>query len=185
MARVYGCFTLLGQAVGSHRETTRIAGDQELHVSHTALTLGPFRVDAAGTLDPIESDTVPSFTCRWRERKVHARLLPGGPADWRLELQAPLARVPSSARASDAVRRSLGFALLRGLPATLPVGWRIGLAADHRVLLEADCNAALPLTATALISAVTSFLLTLAPYLDVLDAAGLTAPPAPSGTANT
>ena len=156
-----------------------------MSLEHTALTLGPFRVDAAGTLEPIQSDTMPSFTCQWRERKVHARLLPGGPADWRLELEAPLARVPSSAQAPDAQRRSLGFALLRGLPATLPEGWRIGLATDHRILLEAESNAPLPITATALISAVTSFLLTLAPYLDVLDAAGLTALPAPSGTANT
>ncbi len=156
-----------------------------MSLDDTTLTLGPFRVDAAGTLEPVHSDTMPSFTCRWRERKVHARLLPADDSEWRLHLQAPLARVPSSARSADAAHRPPGFALLRGLPATLPEGWRIGLAADHRVLLEAECKAALPITATALVSAVTSFLLTLAPYLDVLDAAGLTALPAASGTANT
>jgi hypothetical protein len=116
---------------------------------------------------------------------VHAKLLPGEPSDWLLQLQAPLGRVPSSARTSDAARRLPGFALLRELPATLPKGWRIGLGPDHRVLLEAECRAALPITATALIAEVTSFLLELAPYLDVLDEAGLTAPADPAGTANT
>ncbi len=142
----------------------------------TTLTLGPFRVGATGTLEPIASDPAPGFTCRWRHRMVYARLLPGEHAEWRLLLRAPLARVPSSARALDAARRSPSFALLRDLPATLPEGWRIGLAADHRVLLEAECRASLPITATALISQVTTFLLALAPYLDVLDETGLTVP---------
>ncbi len=142
----------------------------------TTLTLGPFRVGATGTLEPIASDPAPGFTCRWRHRMVYARLLPGEYGEWRLLLRAPLARVPSSVRPPDAARRSPSFALLRDLPATLPDGWRIGLAADHRVLLEAECRAHLPITATALISEITSFLLTLAPYLDVLDETGLTVP---------
>jgi hypothetical protein len=187
MSRVYEWFTLLGQAAAPHHQTSRTARSQELHVSldDTTMTLGPFRVDAAGTLEPIESGPAPGFTCSWRNRKVHAKLLPGEPSDWRLQLQAPLGRVPSSARTSDAARRLPGFALLRELPATLPKGWRIGLGPDHRVLLEAECRAALPITATALIAEVTSFLLELAPYLDVLDEAGLTAPADPAGTANT
>ena len=74
-----------------------------------------FRVDAAGTLEPIESGPVPGFTCSWRNRMVHAKLLPGEPADWLLQLQAPLGRMPSSARTSDAARRLPGFALLREL----------------------------------------------------------------------
>ena len=149
------------------------------------LTLGPFHVGASGALDPISADSAPRFTCRWRDRTVHARMLPGEQSDWLLRLRAPLTRVPSSARASEAARRLASFALLRDLPATMPHGWRIGLAADHRVVLEAERRAKLPLTATALISEITLFLLALAPYLDVLDEAGLPALPDPSGTANT
>ena len=140
------------------------------------LTLGPFRVGATGTLEPMVSDPAPGFTFRWRHRTVFARLLAEEGADWRLRLRAPLARVPSSARSPDAARRPPSFALLHELPATLPEGWRIGLAADHRVLLEAECRAAQPFTATALVSEVTAFLLALAPYLDLLDETGLTLP---------
>ena len=61
-----------------------------------ALTLGPFRVGADGTLEPMVSDPAPKFTCRWRRWVIHARLLPADALDWRLELSAPLGRVPSS-----------------------------------------------------------------------------------------
>jgi hypothetical protein len=127
------------------------------------------------------SGPAPKFTCRWRRRVIHARLLLGDELDWRLELSAPLGRVPSSVGASAASRRPPSFSLMRDLPATLPDGWRIGLAADHRVLLEAELHASLPMTATALISMITSFLLTLAPYLDVLEETGLTVPLDPVG----
>ena len=149
------------------------------------MTLGPFRVDASGALELTQPTPSPGFTCRWRGRALHARLLPGDLSHWRLRFQAPLGRVPSSARAPDAARRSPGFTVLRGLPAILPEGWRIGLAADHRVLLEAERRAALPITATALIAEITIFLLALAPYLDVLEEAGLATPSDPAGTANT
>jgi len=153
------------------------------------LTLGPFRVSAAGTLEPMVADPAPKFTCRWRHRVIHARLLPGEELDWRLQLRAPLGRVPSSVGVSEAARRSPSFAVIRDLPATLPDGWQIGLAADHRVLLEAERRVCLPMTATALVSEITCFLLTLAPYLDVLDEAGLTVPSdavgAPAGTLKT
>jgi hypothetical protein len=147
----------------------------------STMTLGPFRVGAAGTLEPMASGPAPKFTCRWRRRVIHARLLLGDELDWRLELSAPLGRVPSSVGASAASRRPPSFSLMRDLPATLPDGWRIGLAADHRVLLEAELHASLPMTATALISMITSFLLTLAPYLDVLEETGLTVPLDPVG----
>ena len=67
----------------------------------------------------------------------------------------------------------------------LPEGWSIRLAADHRVLLEAKLRAPLPITATALMAEITLFLPALALYLDVLEEAGLAAPPDPGGTANT
>lgn len=176
---------------------------QELQVNPddtaTTLTLGPFRVDAAGTLEAMASDPVPGFTCRWRDRLVHARLLPGNPSadhvppggrgEWRLHLQTPLARVPSSAGAPDAARRLSSFNLLRGLPATLPQGWRVGLAADHQVMLEVERYVPHPLTATSLVNEMTLFLLTLAPYLDVLEETGMTRPSEaaapPAGMANT
>jgi hypothetical protein len=149
------------------------------------MTLGPFRIDASGALEATQSHPVPGFSCRWRGQALHAKLLPGDRSDWRLLLQAPLGRMPSTAHALDTARRSSGFILLRGLPAMLPEGWSIGLAADHRVLLEAKLRVPLPITATALIAEITIFLLALAPYLDVLEAAGLAAPSDPGGTANT
>jgi len=156
-------------------------------VSHNnqPLTLGPFHVGAGGALEPMSADAAPKFTCRWRNRTVHIRMLPSDQSDWRLEMRAPLTRMPSSARASEAARRLASFALLRDLPATMPDGWRIGLAADHRVVLEAERRARLPLTATSLIGEITLFLMALSPYLDVLDEAGLPGLPEPSGTANT
>jgi hypothetical protein len=156
-------------------------------VSHNdkPLTLGPFRVGPDGALEPTSADAAPKFTCHWRNRTVHASVLPGDQSDWRLQMRAPLARMPSSARPPEAARRLASFALLRDLPVTMPDAWRIGLTADHRVVLEAERRARLPLTATALITEITLFLLALSPYLDVLDAAGLPALPDPSGTANT
>ena len=147
------------------------------------LTLGPFRVGGDGALKPMVPGPAPKFTFRWRRRVIHARLLPSDDLDWRLELSAPLGRVPSSVGAPAVSRRSPSFTLMRALPATLPDGWRIGLAADHRVLLEAERHAGMPMTATALISEITLFLLTLAPYLDVLDETGLTLPSDPAGAA--
>lgn len=138
--------------------------------------LGPFLVDPAGGLVPMEPGTPPRFTFRWRDRLLHASLLPGEAPDRQLRLRTRLARVPSSARPHEAARREQSFALLRDLHRTLPAAWRLGLAPDHGVVLEATARVAAPMTATSLISEVTVFLLTLAPYLDVLDEAGLDAP---------
>jgi hypothetical protein len=158
------------------------------------LTLGPFRVDAAGTLEAITASPAPGFSCHWRDRHVYAKLLPGQPAggasfDWRLHLQTPLGRVPSTARPANQGRREASFQLLRALPATVPQGWRIGLAADHRVLLEVERHIPLPITATTLVTEMTCFLLTLAPYLDLLEETGMTRPSAsaatPAGNVNT
>ena len=146
-------------------------------------TIGPFLVDPAGGLVPIEPGTPPRFTFRWRDRLVHASLEPGEASARRMRLRTRLARVPSSASPHDAARRGQSFALLRDLHGALPDTWRLGLAPDHGVVLEATTPVAAPVTATALISEATMFLLTLAPYLDVLDEAGLGAPS--GGSANT
>ena len=149
----------------------------------TGLTLGPFRIDAAGGLVPIEPGAPPNFTFRWRDRLVRAALMPDNPPDRRLCLRARLGRMPSSARPAEAARRRPGFTLLRDLHAALPADWQVGLAPDHGVLLEATRAMATPITASGLVGEVTCFLLALAPYLDLLDEAGLTA--ASAGTANT
>jgi hypothetical protein len=151
----------------------------------TALTFGPFRVDAAGGLAPIEPAAPPRFTFRWRDRLVHASLQEGEVPAGSLRLRAQLGRVPSSALPPEAARRPQSFTLLRSLPATLPQDWRVGLTPDHRVVLEAECHVALPITATGLVGEVTGFLLRLAPYLDVLDEVGLATSPEAAGRVNT
>ena len=50
------------------------------------------------------------------------------------------------------------------------------LLADHRVWLETETQIALPITAAALITEITRFLLVLSPYLDLMDEEGLTPP---------
>lgn len=149
----------------------------------SGLTLGPFHVDTEGGLVPIEPGAPPSFTFRWRDRLIRAALVPDESPERRLRLRARLGRMPSSARPAEAARRGPGFALLRDLHPALPADWQIGLAPDHGVLLEATRPVPTPITATGLVGEVTCFLLTLAPYLDLLDEAGLTAPS--GGTANT
>lgn len=149
--------------------------------------LGPFTVDAEGRLLPIADAPFPAFALRWRDRPVEvwlARPPEGGVG--RIGLCAGLGRVPST---GDAGRRQGGhglhrraetFAVLRGLPALLPAGWRMDLLADHSVGLSAEVQLALPATAAALLGAVTRFLLEAAPYLDLLEESGVAA-----GTVNT
>lgn len=61
------------------------------------------------------------------------------------------------------------------LPRSVPPGWRVTLLADHRVWLETETRIALPITAAALITEITRFLLVLAPFVDLLDEEGLAA----------
>ena len=131
-------------------------------------TLGPFLVDAEGRLSPGPERT-PGFTVRWRERVMHARLeSPAG-----LRMQMALGRVPSSASARAETLRPQSFALLRGLSRVLPADWRVRLCADHSVLLETAAAVPLPITTKALVTEITGFLLALAPYLDLLEEAGI------------
>jgi hypothetical protein len=53
-------------------------------------------------------------------------------------------------------------------------GLRVVLLADHRVWLETEPRVELPITAASLITEITRFALDLAPYLELMDEAGLT-----------
>ncbi len=124
---------------------------------------GPFRVEADGALCPLRP---PALRFDWRGRPVHAAW-----EESALRLSTQAGRVPFTAEAR--AHRPHAFAMLRGLPADLPAGWRLRLMPDHGVRLEA----ALPLpdrpTATAIMEAMVRFALALDPYLDRLESAGV------------
>jgi len=157
--------------------------------------LGPFIVDEAGRLSPGAPDSFPSFSVCWRDRVLHLRLVQApspGSARGSLGVEVVLGRVPSTAgggAASGPARREDAFAVLRGLPPVLPAGWEVALLADHRVRLALQTGLDVPTRASALVTEVTLLLLELAPYLDVLDEAGITAVPrsgvSRAGIANT
>jgi hypothetical protein len=136
--------------------------------------LGPFMVDSEGRLWPGEPEAAPGFLFRWHDRVVRARLAQADAAHGRIILQAAVARVPSTASTPDDTLRPRTFALLRWLERSVPPGWRVSLLADHRVWLESDRMIAMPITAAALMTEITCFLLELAPHLDLLDESGLT-----------
>jgi hypothetical protein len=72
--------------------------------------------------------------------------------------------------------RPRSFTALHWVPRLVPPGWHISLLVDHRVHLETETPIGLPITAVALITEITRFLLAFAPYLDLLEEEGLTAP---------
>ncbi len=139
--------------------------------------LGPFAVDGAGRLSPGGPGEMPAFRLRWRGRLVQLHMAEGATATGGvLAVETVLGRVPSTAKAprdGAAGDRPHAFAVLRGLPAALPAQWRLRLLADHRIGLAADLPLDLPTGAVALVAALAQFLLDLAPYLDVLDEAGM------------
>lgn len=148
--------------------------------------LGNFAVDASGRLSPGEPGGKPAFRLRWRGRLVQLRMAEGATdASGSLAVQTVLGRVPSTAQCpgglADETRRR-AFTVLRQLPALLPESWRMRLLADHRIGLEAYLPIALPAGAATLIAELAQFLLMIAPYLDVLDEAGMGAI---AGTAKT
>ncbi|HVC61805.1 MAG TPA: hypothetical protein VND19_15755 [Acetobacteraceae bacterium] len=147
--------------------------------------LGPFAVDAMGRLAPRGPDSPPGFFFHWRGRMIRARFEQTDPDLGRLVLQATLGRVPSTASPRDRGLRGQSFQLLRLLPRALPEPWQLLLLPDHRVQLEADSRVTVPVTATDLLVGITRFLLELAPYLDLLDEAGIAGAPAEPGSANT
>jgi hypothetical protein len=138
--------------------------------------LGPFAIDAEGRLTPYEPASAPAFLFRWHDRVVRARLGRADADTGRLTLQMALARVRSSASATDEALRPRSFMLLHWLERSVPHGWRMALTADHYVWLATDMAVALPITAAALLTEIACFVLDLAPYLDLMDEVGLTVP---------
>ncbi len=139
--------------------------------------LGPFEVDSLGHISPRRGDTAPGFIFCWRGRSVHARLILGETDGCRLTLRAGLGRIPSTALAHERDERMRGFATLRALPRSLPEKWVLRLMPDHRLRLETDAAIELPITVVVLVTALSKFLLDLAPYLDLLDEIGVTPTP--------
>ncbi len=134
--------------------------------------LGPFAVDPAGRLTPRNPEAPPTFNVQWRGRIVRAFVHPDGDHG-KLVLHTFLGRVPSTAANAQTTVRQLSFALVRGLVGGAPPGWQIGLRPDHQLLLRATSAIPLPITAVALVTEITAFLLTLSPYLDLLDETGI------------
>ena len=144
--------------------------------------LGPFLVDAQGRLAPRDPEALPAFLVRWRGRLIRARLRPSQSDLGRLLLRSVLGRVPSTADGADPALRPNSFAALRCLPRNLPAGWCLSLLPDHSVVLEAGADLPLPITASGLVAKLTSFLLRLGPYLDLLEELGVFDASAAAGT---
>ncbi len=133
------------------------------------LTLGPFQVDRDGRLSPMSAETFPTFNVTWMGRQVWATMIGAGGG---LRLSVVAGRVPSTAGAMEDRRRGVLGAVGR-LPALLPDDWTARLQADHRVVLASEVTIAMPPTVTELVTALTLFLLSLTPYLELLDGTGL------------
>ncbi len=143
------------------------------------LTLGPFVIDGLGHIAPRLPEQRARFSFSFRARPLRA-LLSGN----ELELEAVAGRVPSTGQAEAHRERSLIFGFLPRLPALLPPEWRVVLAPDHRLLMLSKILLAEPPVITDLLAAITLRLLALAPYLDVLEEAGIR-PGAISGAGGT
>ena len=147
--------------------------------------LGPFTVDATGRLAPGGPTTMPAFLFRWRGRVVRARLGQTEAEHGRLTLRCVLGRVASTAGAAEDTRPR-SFAALHWLRHELPAHWRLGLLPDHRLLLEAEADIVVPITAAGLVAELAGFVLALAPYLELLEEFGiLPVVGSAAGTANT
>jgi hypothetical protein len=134
--------------------------------------LGPFSVDEKGQLSPAREGVAPGFSVHWRGRIVHAQLEQSANLDGRLHLQSSLGRVPSTA--SDPAARAACLTTLKGLLGALPPHWGARLLPDHQQQLKVQSTVVLPITVTNLVVELTLFLLTLSPYLDLMDRAGVT-----------
>ncbi len=133
--------------------------------------LGPFSVDVDGGLTPARRDVPAGFSIRWHGRAVHARLVQDKDQEGHLSIQSSLGRIPSSA--SDPAIRAACLTMLQKLLNALPEGWKVRLLPDHQPRLEVETDVALPITVYNLVTEMTLFLLTLSPYLDLMDEAGV------------
>jgi hypothetical protein len=133
--------------------------------------LGPFSVDPEGLLSLDRPDVSPGFSIRWRGRVVHARLMQNDARDGHLFIQSSLGRIPSTA--SDPSTRVACFTMFQNLLSSLPEDWSVRLLPDHQPQLEVQTMITLPIAVTNLVTELTTFLLRLSPYLDLMDHAGL------------
>jgi hypothetical protein len=133
-------------------------------------SLGPFRVGQDGRVAPADPDAMIVFDFQWRDRPVQVDLEKD-----LVRVRVTLGRVPSTT--GGAALREGAFATLDDLPATLPQPWTLRLLADHRVQIDWSTRLGLPMSVAGLVGSLTSFLLTLAPYLDLLEEAGVTLAP--------
>ncbi|MBE9606749.1 hypothetical protein IAI18_17930 [Acetobacteraceae bacterium H6797] len=129
------------------------------------LPLGPFDVEQDGILALREQPARAKLQFEWRGRACEAALTPEG-----MRMGAVAGRVPSTA--SLPMDREPVFSALRSLRPELPLGWRLGLTADHRIRIEADTAVRTPASPVTLIAALVGFAMALDPYLDRLEAAG-------------
>jgi len=136
-----------------------------------SFNIGPFSVDPEGRLSLARPDVSPGFSIRWRGRVVHAHLVQNDARDVHLFIQSSLGRIPSTA--SDPATRVACFTMLQNLLSALPEDWSVRLLPDHQPQLEVETVITLPIAITNLVTELTTFLLRLSPYLDLMDQAGL------------
>lgn len=143
--------------------------------------VGPFLVDENGGITP-PRDHDARFTLRWRGCVMHAalRAVEGtaeeAPERIELRMLAVLGRVPSSAETSGEARNQV-LTMLREANREAAGALRLGLSADHRVMMRECRDLAPPLTSRSLMAEVTGFVLGVAPYLDFAAESGV----APAG----
>ena len=130
------------------------------------MPLGPFLIDHNGRLAFRSSAIRSVFSFLWRGRRFSAELhgdLVG--------ITATVARVPSTA--ATGTLRQAAFDDLRSLSRVLPSGWKLRLAADHRIQIDMEEPMEWPASASALLQPLVRTMLRLAPYLDLLEEIGL------------
>ena len=142
----------------------------------TDLKLGPFKVDHLGLLSPASPESFPRFHVRWRGRvlstEMHKSNLESSQSG-ELDLTIRPGRLPSSID-TNVTQREAAIALAQFLPKLMPTHWNWHLRADHSILLKANMQITLPVSAVGLVSELSLFLLELDPFLTELDSKGMT-----------
>ena len=124
--------------------------------------LGAFMVEPSGKLTFRAPASSAGFSFVWRGRRFSALLGQGG-----VSLTGVLGQIPSSAMGGQA--REAAFVALRSLPRLLPTGWTLKLTSDHRIQIKTTQEMEWPAFATDLMLPLVTFLLRLAPYMDLMD----------------